>query len=207
MIQIDVSDTIFLFCLLVGGGLLLISVVLGELLGGIGDAVGLDHDIGGSGVVPPILAFVSLFGAGGLFASQVLDLDGTASAIVGILAGTIGAVSVGALFRALRQSEAGPEFELENVIGSTGRVKVGVGPTSVGEVEVVAMGAPRNFSATSASNCGPGTLVRVTAVAGAQLVVEPMTAAPAESPSAGVDQAGTPSEPTATPIEPPPPTT
>ena len=96
MIQIDVSDTIFLFCLLVGGGLLLISVVLGELLGGIGDAVGLDHDIGGSGVVPPILAFVSLFGAGGLFASQVLDLDGTASAIVGILAGTIGAVSVGA---------------------------------------------------------------------------------------------------------------
>ena len=163
MIQVDVSDTIFLFCLLVGGGLLLVSVVLGELLGGIGDAVGIDHDMGGSGVVPPILAFVSLFGAGGLFASQVLDFDGTASAIVGIIAGAIGASSVGLLFRAFRRTEAGPEFKLEDVIGSTGRVKV------------VAMGAPRNFTATSASICGPGSLVRVTGVAGAQLVVEPLT--------------------------------
>lgn len=180
MIQVDVSDTIFLFCLLVGGGLLLVSVVLGELLGGLGDAIGIDHDIGGSGVVPPILAFVSLFGAGGLFASQALDLGGTASAIVGIVVGAIGAVSVGLLFRALRRSEAGPEFELEDVIGSTGRVKVRIGPTSVGEVEVVAMGAPRNFSATSASTCEPGSLVRVSAVAGAQLVVEPLTAAPGE---------------------------
>ncbi|HSS36401.1 MAG TPA: hypothetical protein VLR93_09005 [Patescibacteria group bacterium] len=178
MIQVDVSDTIFLFCLLVGGGLLLVSVVLGELLGGIGDAVGIDHDMGGSGVVPPILAFVSLFGAGGLFASQVLDFDGTASAIVGIIAGAIGASSVGLLFRAFRRTEAGPEFKLEDVIGSTGRVKVGVGPTSVGEVEVVAMGAPRNFTATSASICGPGSLVRVTGVAGAQLVVEPLTGSP-----------------------------
>lgn len=177
MIQIDVSDTIFLFCLLIGGGLLLVSVVLGELLGGLGDVVGIDHDMGGSGIVPPILAFVALFGAGGLFARQVLSMNGTAAAIVGIVAGAIGAVSVGLIFRAFRRTEAGPEFKLDDVIGSTGRVKVSVGPAGVGEIEVVAMGAPRNFAATSASICGPGSLVRVTAVAGAQLVVEPLVAA------------------------------
>jgi membrane protein implicated in regulation of membrane protease activity len=182
VIQIDVSDTIFLFCLLVGGGLLLVSVVLGELLGGLADVVGIDHDMGGSGIVPPILAFVSLFGAGGLFARQVLSVSGTAAAIIGIVAGAIGAVSVGLLFRVFRRSEAGPEFKLEDVIGSTGRVKVSIGPAGIGEVEVVAMGAPRSFSATSAAVCGPGSLVRVTAVAGAQLVVEPLTNAQSTPP-------------------------
>jgi membrane protein implicated in regulation of membrane protease activity len=182
VIQIDVSDSIFLFCLLIGGGLLLVSIVLGEILGGVTDAVGIDHDMGGSGVVPPILAFVSLFGAGGLFARQVLNLDGTASAIFGIVVGAIGAASVGLLFRVFRRSESGPEFKLEDVVGSTGRVKVSVGPAGFGEVEVVAMGAPRSFTATSTTACAPGSLVRITAVAGAQLVVEPLAAAPAASP-------------------------
>ena len=132
VIQIDVSDTIFLFCLLVGGGLLLVSVVLGELLGGIGDAVGIDHDMGGSGVVPPILAFVSLFGAGGLFAAR-------SSSVERHRGGhhrdhgrrdrrRLGRPAVPRL-----QADGGrPEFKLEDVIGSTGRVKVSVGPTGSG---------------------------------------------------------------------------
>jgi membrane protein implicated in regulation of membrane protease activity len=205
LIQIDVSDSIFLFCLLIGGGLLLVSIVLGEILGGVTDAIGIDHDMGGSGIVPPILAFVALFGAGGLFARQVLNMNGTGAAIVGIVAGAIGAASVGLLFRVFRRSEAGPEFQLEDVVGSTGRIKVSVGPTGFGEVEVVAMGAPRSFTATSASPCAVGSLVRVTGVAGAQLVVEPLTSttdAPGPQPAATTPPSDAPTSPSHAPTPP-----
>jgi membrane protein implicated in regulation of membrane protease activity len=201
VIQIDVSDSIFLFCLLIGGGLLLVSIVLGEILGGVTDAIGIDHDMGGSGIVPPILAFVALFGAGGLFARQVLNMNGTGAAIVGIAAGAIGAASVGLLFRVFRRSEAGPEFKLEDIVGSTGRIKVSVGPTGFGEVEVVAMGAPRSFTATSATACGVGSLVRVTGVAGAQLVVEPLTSA-TDAPGAQLDTPTPPPDVSASPPTP-----
>ncbi|TMC10853.1 MAG: hypothetical protein E6J29_10815 [Chloroflexi bacterium] len=66
-----VADSIFLICLIAGGGLLLVSVVVGDLLGGVLDALHAGVDIGGVGLMPLVLGFVSMFGVGGLFSTQV----------------------------------------------------------------------------------------------------------------------------------------
>ena len=69
MFEIPVEDFIFVVCALVGGGLLLITVLVDDILGAI-----FDFDVGGVSLMPLILSFVSMFGVGGLFATQVLDV-------------------------------------------------------------------------------------------------------------------------------------
>ena len=78
MIDIPVEDFVFVVCALVGGGLLLITVLLDDILGAV-----FDFDIGGVSLMPLLLSFVSMFGVGGLFATQVLDVHGGQAAIVG----------------------------------------------------------------------------------------------------------------------------
>ena len=73
MFEIPVEDLVFVICTLVGGGLLLITVLVDDILGGILDALSIDFDIGGVSLMPLALAFVSMFGVGGLFATQVLE--------------------------------------------------------------------------------------------------------------------------------------
>ena len=69
MIDIPVEDFIFVVCALIGGGLLLITVLVDDILGAI-----FDFDVGGVSLMPLLLSFVSMFGVGGLFATQVLDV-------------------------------------------------------------------------------------------------------------------------------------
>ena len=78
MIDIPVEDFMFVVCLLVGGGLLLITVLVDDILGAV-----FDFDVGGVSLMPLLLSFVSMFGVGGLFATQVLDLHGGQAAAVG----------------------------------------------------------------------------------------------------------------------------
>ena len=78
MIDIPVEDFVFVVCALVGGGLLLITVLVDDILGAV-----FDFDIGGVSLMPLLLSFVSMFGVGGLFATQVLDVHGGQAAIVG----------------------------------------------------------------------------------------------------------------------------
>ena len=78
MIDIPVEDFVFVVCALIGGGLLLITVLLDDILGAV-----FDFDIGGVSLMPLLLSFVSMFGVGGLFATQVLDVHGGQAAVVG----------------------------------------------------------------------------------------------------------------------------
>ena len=89
MIEIPVEDWVFGVAALVGGVLLLITVVFDDILGGLLDGFG--FDIGGTTITPILLGFVGMFGAGGLFATQVLDVHGAQAAIVGVVAGIGGA--------------------------------------------------------------------------------------------------------------------
>ena len=83
-ITIPIEDLVFVIAALVGGGLLLITVLLDDVLGGLLDALHIDFSIGGVSLMPPLLAFVAMFGVGGIFASQVLDLHGAPAATVGV---------------------------------------------------------------------------------------------------------------------------
>jgi hypothetical protein len=75
-ITVPIEDLVFVLAALVGGGLLLITVVLDDVLGGILDAFHIDFSIGGVSLMPPLLAFIAMFGVGGIFASQVMGLHG-----------------------------------------------------------------------------------------------------------------------------------
>ncbi len=53
MIDIPVEDFVFVVCALIGGGLLLITVVVDDILGAV-----FDFDIGGVSLIPLLLSFI-----------------------------------------------------------------------------------------------------------------------------------------------------
>src|SRR5687767_7031161 len=102
MITVPVEDLVFILCTLIGGGLLLITVLVDDILGGVLDALHIGFDIGGVSLMPLLLGFVSMFGVGGLFATQVLDLHAGPAAVVGTVGGVIGFMIVFVMFSVLR---------------------------------------------------------------------------------------------------------
>jgi membrane protein implicated in regulation of membrane protease activity len=169
MIDIPVADFIFVVCALIGGGLLLITVLLDDVLGAL-----FHIDIGGVSLMPLLLSFVSMFGVGGLFASQVLDVHGGQAAVWGLGFGLVGLGIAYTVFSALRSAEASPPFSTRDLIGHDAYVQVGIPAGRYGSVLVKAEGQTHEFSATASVDIPAGTVARVRGVAGAGLMVEPM---------------------------------
>src|SRR5512132_1396072 len=101
MFQIDLADGIFLFCLLVGGGLLLLTVVLDDIIGGMFDALHVGVHVGGVALMPPLLGFVSMFGIGGLIGTQLLNMSTGQASLLGGVAGIFGFALVFGMFATL----------------------------------------------------------------------------------------------------------
>jgi membrane protein implicated in regulation of membrane protease activity len=182
MIEIPIGDWVFVVAAVVGGVLLLLTVVLDDFLGGIFDALHLD--IGGTSITPILLAFVAMFGAGGLFGTQVLDLHEGQAAVVGIGFGLVGAVFAGLLFGFLRRSESPEPFKIEDLVGDQAHVAVAIPAGRYGSVIVRAEGQTHEFSATADADIPAGRTVRIVAVAGTGVVVrleEAVTAPEARS--------------------------
>ena len=169
MIDIPVEDFVFVVCALVGGGLLLITVLLDDILGAI-----FNFDIGGVSLMPLLLSFVSMFGVGGLFATQVLDVHGGQAAIWGGGFGLVGLALAYGVFSALRRAEAPEPFSTKDLIGRDAFVQVGIPAGRYGSVLVKAEGQTHEFTATSSQEIVTGTVTRVTGVAGVGLIVEPI---------------------------------
>lgn len=172
LFSLNLANTIFLLCLLGGGGLMLLSILLGEvtdLFGGFG----IDLEVAGVGIVPPLLGFVALFGAGGLFGTQALKWAESAAGFLGLGTGLAGFFGVFVLLRFFKRSESGPEFQIASLVGASGHLTVGVSPRRAGEVELRAMGASRRFIARSEHDLAAGSLVTVTGVTGDTLIVTP----------------------------------
>jgi membrane protein implicated in regulation of membrane protease activity len=179
MIDIPIEDFIFVVCALIGGGLLLITVLLDDILGAI-----FDFDVGGVSLMPLLLSFVSMFGVGGLFATQVLDVHGGMAALWGVGFGLVGLGIAYAIFSTLRRAEAPPPFSTRDLIGRDAYVQVSIPAGRYGSVLVKAEGQTHEFSATASIDISVGTVARVSGVAGTGLIVEPVAtagASPAES--------------------------
>jgi membrane protein implicated in regulation of membrane protease activity len=172
MIDIPVDDFIFVVCALIGGGLLLITVLVDDILGAI-----FDFDVGGVSLMPLLLSFVSMFGVGGIFASQVLEAHGAQAALWGVGFGLVGLGIAYTVFSALRRAEAPAPFSTKDLVGRDAFVQVAIPAGHYGSVLVKAEGQTHEFSATSSTDIGAGTVARVRGVAGAGLIVEPVTAA------------------------------
>jgi membrane protein implicated in regulation of membrane protease activity len=172
-ITVPIEDLVFVVCVLVGGALLLTTVLVDDVLGGILDALHVGFDIGGVSLMPLMLAFVSMFGVGGLIATQVFDLHGGRAALIGTAFGIAGFAVTWALFQVLRRSEGENPFSTSDLVGRDAYVAVGIPAGRFGSVYVKAEGQTHEFSATATIDIPAGTTVRVTGVAGAGLVVAP----------------------------------
>jgi membrane-bound ClpP family serine protease len=185
MIDIPVEDLVFVVCTLVGGGLLLFTVVVDDLLGAV-----FDFDIGGVSLMPLLLSFVSMFGVGGLFATQVLDVHAGQAAIIGSGFGLAGLGVAYILFSILGKAQAAEPFSTRDLVGDDAFVSVGIPAGRYGSVLVKKEGQTHEFSATSTHEIPSGTTARVTGVAGSGLIVEPIPAAGGRA-AADADQGGT----------------
>jgi membrane protein implicated in regulation of membrane protease activity len=177
-ITIPIEDLVFVIAALVGGGLLLITVLLDDILGGILDSLNIDFSIGGVSLMPPLLAFIAMFGVGGIFATQVLNLHGGAAAAVGVGFGLVGFAVAYLLFRALRRAEGGRPFSVGDLVGRIGSVSVAIPAGRLGTVYVRAEGQNHEISATAAEDIPQGTAVTIVGTAGMGLVVERMAPQP-----------------------------
>lgn len=157
--------------LLVGGGFLFLSVVVGDLLDFI------DFDLGGADGVSftgIIFAAMAGFGAGGLLALGMGWSDG-ASVFLGLVVAASFALLSWFVFNALAKAQAEDAFNLDKLIGSRGVVSVGFDAHGHGRVAVTYDGMTRAFDATAPIFVRSGTVVEVTDTASSSLVVKPIT--------------------------------
>ena len=188
---VPIEDLIFVLCTLVGGGLLLITVLVDDILGGVLDALHIGFDIGGVSLMPLLLGFVSMFGVGGLFATQLLDLHAGPAALVGVVGGLLGVGIVFVMFSALRSSEGANPFSTTSLVGRPASVAVSIPAGRFGSVLVKAEGQTHEFSATATVDVPFGTQVTVIGTAGTGLIVAPVGLPPTTVPSPGPDGSAT----------------
>ena len=171
MFTIDVANTIFVVCLAVGGILLLLTVLLDDVLGGLLDFLHVDFDLGGVTLMPLLLAFVAMFGVGGLIGTEALNMSPGPASLVGALAGVAGAGLVYVIFSFLRRAEAPVAFSLRDMIGRTGRVTVGIPAGRNGSVLLSYGGASHELTASADVEIAAGGMVIITDVVGGTLIV------------------------------------
>ena len=168
----NTADLVFGACLVVGGGLLLLTLIFDDLFGGILNAIHLGFDMGGVSPTPVLLGFLAMFGTGGLFGLHSLGLGSGLATLVGGAAGIVGAGVVFGAFRVLGAAQSTESFSLQDMVGSTGRVSVGIPANRYGSVLISFAGASHNMGATADTEIPAGRVVKVVGIAGNNLVVE-----------------------------------
>ena len=168
----NTADLVFGACLVVGGGLLLLTLIFDDLFGGILNAIHLGFDMGGVSPTPVLLGFLAMFGIGGLFGLHSLGLGPGLATLVGGAAGIVGAGVVFGAFRVLGAAQSTETFSLQDMVGSTGRVSVGIPANRYGTVLISFAGASHSMGATADMEIPAGRVVKVVGIAGTNLVVE-----------------------------------
>jgi membrane-bound ClpP family serine protease len=173
LLHIDLGNFVFLVAMITALILLLITVVLDDIVGGVLDSLHVSIDVGGVSIAPIALGFVAMFGVGGLFGTTVLNMGSGTASLVGAGAGTGGALVVYGMFSLLTRSEGPQPYSISDLVGITGRVVVGIPKGRHGEVVVSYAGVSQKRSATSDQEIRSGSTVKVVDIAGSVLVVEP----------------------------------
>jgi membrane-bound ClpP family serine protease len=174
------ADLVFGGCLLVGGGLLLLTLIFDDLLGGLLNVIHFGFDLGGISPTPVLLGFVAMFGVGGLFGLHAFGFAAGLATLVGAAAGVVGAGIVFGSFKVLASAESTESFSLQDMVGATGRVSVAIPANRFGSVLISFAGASHNMAATADAEIQAGRTVTVVAIAGNNLVVAPMSTVTSE---------------------------
>jgi membrane-bound ClpP family serine protease len=151
--------------------MLLLTLIVDDIFGGLLGAIHIGFDVAGVSPTPMLLGFVAMFGIGGLFGLHGVNAGVGIATLIGVAAGLVGSGVVFGAFKVLRQAESSDTFTLQEMIGSTGRVSVGIPANRFGTVLISFAGASHNLTATADAEIPAGREVKVVGVAGTNLVV------------------------------------
>jgi membrane-bound ClpP family serine protease len=172
---LNAADLVFGVCLLAGGAMLLLTLIVDDIFGGLLGAIHVGFDVAGVSPTPMLLGFVAMFGIGGLLGLHGLNAGVGGATLIGVAAGLVGSGVVFGAFKVLRQAESSDTFSLQEMIGSTGRVSVGIPANRFGTVLISFAGASHNLTATADAAIPAGSQVKIVGVAGTNLVVAATT--------------------------------
>lgn len=185
---IDVAATTFLcvviFLILgaVGLGLLVVSLLVGEVFG---DLFGFDG--GGFLSLPAIGAFLAAFGFGSALILYGTSADTGVAALGGLGSGVVIGGVAGVFTRSLMNMPTDESVRSSDMVGLAGTVVTRIPDDGLGEVSVSFHGQLMKLSARSSAAVSAGKQVTVTAVISpSAVVVEPVgTDVPAPTPTEG----------------------
>jgi hypothetical protein len=149
---------LFLVLGVVGLAVIAVSLVLGDLHGGVLESLGGDWFS-----TEVVGAFVSALGFTGAIAVESGASDG-AAVVVGVAAGVAFAAAAASLTRLVRGGATDHTPDADDVIGHSGKVVSAVPDDGYGSVEVWLGGHTLRFNARADLAIGAGTAVHVTGV-------------------------------------------
>ena len=185
----SLMEIIFVSCAVLGGILFFIMMLLmmvGDVLGGVTDAIGLDIDAGGGAFeilsVQGLSDAVMMFGLTGMF-----GLSATGSDVVAVLAGGIGAAAgmygMGKMMYGINQLQADGTINYNDAIGQRGQVYSRIKPNETGEIQVPVDGTLKTLLARAQDKSmliPSGEFIRVIDIIGSTMIVAPLEDGPSE---------------------------
>lgn len=185
----SLMEIIFVSCAVLGGILFFIMMLLmmvGDVLGGVTDAIGLDIDAGGGAFeilsVQGLSVAVMMFGLTGMF-----GLSATGSDVVAVFAGGVGAAAgmygMGKMMYGINQLQADGTVNYNDAIGQRGQVYSRIKPNETGEIQVPVDGTLRTLLARAQDKTmliPSGEFIRVVDVIGSTMIVKPLDDGPSE---------------------------
>ena len=185
----SLMEIIFVSCAVLGGILFFIMMLLmmvGDVLGGVTDAIGLDIDAGGGAFeilsVQGMSVAVMMFGLTGMF-----GLSATGSDVVAVLAGGVGAAAgmygMGKMMYGINQLQADGTVNYNDAIGQRGQVYSRIKPNETGEIQVPVDGTLKTLLARAQDKAmliPSGEFIRVVDVIGSTMIVKPLDDGPSE---------------------------
>ena len=179
----SLMEIIFVSCALLGGILFFIMKILmlvGDVLGGVSDAFGIDIDAGGGAFeimsIQGLSVAVMMFGLTGMF-----GLSATGSDVVAVLAGGVGAASgmygMGKMMYAINQLQADGTVNYADAIGQRGQVYSRIKPNETGEIQVPVDGTLKTLLARAEDkklHLASGEFIKVVDIIGSTMIVAPL---------------------------------
>ncbi len=185
----SLMEIIFVSCAVLGGILFFIMMLLmmvGDVLGGVTDAIGLDIDAGGGAF--EILSVQGLSVAGMMFGlTGMFGLSATGSDVVAVLAGGVGAAAgmygMGKMMYGINQLQADGTINYNNAVGQRGQVYSRIKPNETGEIQVPVDGTLKTLLARAQDKTmliKSGEFIRVVDIIGSTMIVTPLEDASSE---------------------------
>ena len=155
-------------------------MLVGDVLGGVSDAFGIDIDAGGGAFeimsIQGLSVAVMMFGLTGMF-----GLSATGNDVVAVLAGGVGAASgmygMGKMMYAINQLQADGTVNYADAIGQRGQVYSRIKPNETGEIQVPVDGTLKTLLARAQDkkmHLASGEFIKVVDIIGSTMIVAPL---------------------------------